>query len=217
MGNFREGADCGGYQMMLVRSLCVTSALVVGTTRLPTAPVEPVCTSTRAHTMQGSSAFLMSRRSTFGLSLIPLLPHAAVAAQDKNDLTRLPKGLKEIDFLLNNWNQETTNPVSGAADPDRVRLYLGLRTTTSPLFQVEKLLTAAQTKVDPDNFEQWIEAVESWNSHLNKVNELAYTSSFGEYNPGGGKDQIEKYLELAKGEVVLARASLAKVIELLEL
>tara|TARA_B100000524_G_scaffold246963_1_gene132640 strand:+ start:67 stop:210 length:144 start_codon:yes stop_codon:yes gene_type:complete len=33
------------------------------------------------------------------------------------------------------------------------------------------------------------------------VNELAYTSSFGEYNPGGGKDQIAKYLELAREEV----------------
>ena len=46
---------------------------------------------------------------------------------------------------------------------------------------------------------RWIEAVEGWNSHVNKVNELAYTSSFGEYNPGGGKEQVAKYAKYTEG------------------
>eukprot|EP00316_Scyphosphaera_apsteinii_P021505 CAMPEP_0119306976 /NCGR_PEP_ID=MMETSP1333-20130426/7596_1 /TAXON_ID=418940 /ORGANISM="Scyphosphaera apsteinii, Strain RCC1455" /LENGTH=164 /DNA_ID=CAMNT_0007310419 /DNA_START=165 /DNA_END=659 /DNA_ORIENTATION=+ len=144
--------------------------------------------------------------------------HTAVyASQDPKDLTRLNKGLADVNYLLDNWEKETTNPNSGNQDPDRVRLFLGLRTTTSPLFQVEKLLVKAQDQVRDDDFEKWIAAVEGWNSHLNKVNELAYTSSFGEYNPGGGKDQVAKYLELARAEVLLCRDSLKDLIALLPL
>ena len=44
-----------------------------------------------------------------------------------------------------------------------------------------------------------------------------YTSSFGEYNPGGGKGQVRKYLLLAKEEVEQARDSLKVMIELLKL
>ncbi len=91
------------------------------------------------------------------------------------------------------------------------------RPPARPPLQLEKLLAKANDKVDDERFEEWIEAVEGWNSHVNKVNELAYTSSFGEYNPGGGKDQIAKYLELARAEVVLARDSLKKMIELLNI
>ena len=98
-------------------------------------------------------------------------------------------GLKDIEFLLANWARETTDPNSGNADPDKVRLYLGLRTTTSPLFQIDKLLANAGDKVADDDFEAWVEATENFNSQIAKVNELAYTANFGEYNPGGGKDQ----------------------------
>uniref|UniRef100_A0A7S0L2P2 Uncharacterized protein n=1 Tax=Coccolithus braarudii TaxID=221442 RepID=A0A7S0L2P2_9EUKA len=203
---------------LLAPSLCIMGALIPGSPRSVMSTTEARCAAGRPRVMQGGMPGV-SRRAAFGLCFgsVALLPLAATAAQDAKDLTRLPKGLKEIDFLLDNWSQETINPVSGNADPDRVRLFLGLRTTTHPLFQVEKILTAAQNKVDPDDFEAWIEAVEGWDSHLNKVNELAYTSSFGEYNPGGGKDQIAKYLELAREEVILARASLAKIIGLLGL
>ena len=46
---------------------------------------------------------------------------------------------------------------------------------------------------------------------------LAYTASFGEYNPGGGKEQVRKYLLLAKEEVVQARDSLQTMVTLLKL
>ena len=120
-----------------------------------------------------------------------------------------------VDFLLDNWDRETVDPTSGADSPDRVREFLGLRTTTHPLFQVDKILTYAADKVADDRFEEWIEALEGLNSAIAKVNELAYTSSFGEYNPGGGKDQIRKYLDLAKEQVKVARGSLAKIIDML--
>ena len=120
--------------------------------------------------------------------------------------------------MLDNWEVETTDPNSGNQTPDRVRFFLGLRTTDHPLFQVDKLLAKAQDKLSDDvDFEEWINAVEGWNSHVNKVNELAYTSSFGEYNPGGGKGQVAKYLELARAEVVLARDSLKTMVTLLRI
>ena len=126
------------------------------------------------------------------------------------------KGLKEVQFLLDNWSKETTNPTSGEMDPDRVRLYLGLRTTSSPLFQFEKLLKAAVNEIPDDRFEDWIAASEGYSSAVAKVNELAFTSSFGEYNPGGGKDQVAKYLELARGEVINCRDALKTIDELLQ-
>ena len=100
-----------------------------------------------------------------------------------------------------------------------MRFYLGLRTTDHPLFQIEKALAlpATQDRIEDDKFEDWIAATEGWSSHVAKVNELSYTSSFGEYNPGGGKELVAKYLELARGETVLARDSLKTMIELLKI
>jgi len=147
-----------------------------------------------------------------------LLPCGAHAAQDPEDLQRLQKGLDSVQYLLDNWDKETVDPITGDDSPDRVRFYLGLRTTDHPLFQVDKLLTKAQKKLSDDvDLEQWIDAVEGLNSHIAKINELAYTSSFGEYNPGGGKGQVRKYLLLAQEEVVEARDSLKTMIKLLNL
>ena len=165
----------------------------------------------------------LPRRAAFALGgqalTAALLARPGVAraeGQDPKDFARVGKGLKEVQFLLDNWSKETTNPTSGEMDPDRVRLYLGLRTTSSPLFQFEKLLKAAVNEIPDDRFEDWIAASEGYSSAVAKVNELAFTSSFGEYNPGGGKDQVAKYLELARGEVINCRDALKTIDELLQ-
>jgi Ca2+ transporting ATPase len=41
---------------------------------------------------------------------------------------------------------------------------------------------------------------------------MAYTSSFGEYNPGGGKDAVEKYLLIAKEQVAAAVFTVVTVV-----
>ena len=165
----------------------------------------------------------LPRRAAFALGgqvlTAALLARPGVAraeGQDPKDFARVGKGLKEVQFLLDNWSKETTNPTSGEMDPDRVRLYLGLRTTSSPLFQFEKLLKAAVNEIPDDRFEDWIAASEGYSSAVAKVNELAFTSSFGEYNPGGGKDQVAKYLELARGEVINCRDALKTIDELIQ-
>jgi len=60
-----------------------------------------------------------------------------------------------------------------------------------------------------------------WNtSHRNSAmamsNSMAFISQFGEYNPGGGKDEVLKYLNEAEIQVKLAEKALAKVIDCVE-
>lgn len=64
--------------------------------------------------------------------------------------------------------------------------------------------------------ESFFEATEEWNTAMNMSNSMAFISQFGEYNPGGGKDEVLKYLEEAKIQVVLARNSLEKIIKVLD-
>lgn len=76
---------------------------------------------------------------------------------------------------------------------------MGLRSTTDPLFQIEKVFDKIKyMDVDPDNLEGIFEAAEEWNTAVNMSNSMAFISQFGEYNPGGGKDEVLKYLEESK-------------------
>lgn len=205
-----------GLHILRHPMLAITHALLLSYNVIAPSRVGNVAAaSTSSVGMQTSRRTLLG--AAVGLLSVGTLPRAAHAAQDVNDLTRLKRGLADVQFLLDNWVRETTDPNSGDQTPDRVRYFLGLRTTDHPLFQVEKLLAKAQDKLPDDvDFDVWINAVEGYQSHVNKVNELAYTSSFGEYNPGGGKGQVAKYLELAKEEVVLVRDSLKVMCDLLK-
>merc|ERR1719238_1322245 len=150
-------------------------------------------------------------------------PRAAFASLDPNDMSRFKKALEGVNYLLDNWEQETTECTTGGVgvctdQPDKVRYYFGLRTTDYPLFQLDKLYTKAQAKLPDDaDFEEWIEATEGLASQIAKINELAYTSSFGEYNPGGGKEQVRKYLLLCQEQVIKSKGSLETIIKLLKI
>jgi Ca2+ transporting ATPase len=141
-----------------------------------------------------------------------------LAAVDVNDLSRLKAGRDGVQYLLDNWDTATVDENSGDDTPDKVRFYVGLKTTDHPLFQVDKLLNKAQDKLPDDvDFEEWVAAVEGLQSAIAKVNELSYTASFGEYNPGGGKAQVRKFLLLAKEQVVVTKDTLDTMIKLLKL
>jgi len=138
-------------------------------------------------------------------------------------MSRFKKALESVNYLLDNWEKETTECQMGGEgvctdQPDKVRYYFGLRTTDHPLFQLDKLFTKAQAKLPDDaDFEEWIEASEGLASQIAKINELAYTSSFGEYNPGGGKEQVRKYLLLCQEQVVKSKDSLETIVRLLKI
>ncbi len=52
-------------------------------------------------------------------------------------------------------------------DAEPVRRYLGLRSTTDPLFQIEKVFDKAKNMdIDPDKLDAFFEATEDYNSAM---------------------------------------------------
>jgi hypothetical protein len=62
-------------------------------------------------------------------------------------------------------------------------------------------MVKAAPLVDPDNFEAYLDVVEKYREKADQGAMMAYTSSWGEANPNGGKDIIEEYLLDTKVEV----------------
>ena len=54
------------------------------------------------------------------------------------------------------------------------------------------------------------------NSAMSMSNSMAFISQFGEYNPGGGKDEVLKYLEESKKQVILAEKALKRILDTVE-
>jgi len=71
--------------------------------------------------------------------------------------------------------------------------------------------------VDFEDMETFFEATEEWNTAVNMSNSMAFISQFGEYNPGGGKDEVRKYLEESRKQVLLAQKALKDIITVLKL
>eukprot|EP00560_Eucampia_antarctica_P008306 CAMPEP_0197825630 /NCGR_PEP_ID=MMETSP1437-20131217/2681_1 /TAXON_ID=49252 ORGANISM="Eucampia antarctica, Strain CCMP1452" /NCGR_SAMPLE_ID=MMETSP1437 /ASSEMBLY_ACC=CAM_ASM_001096 /LENGTH=240 /DNA_ID=CAMNT_0043425711 /DNA_START=36 /DNA_END=758 /DNA_ORIENTATION=+ len=146
----------------------------------------------------------------------------AGAPPSKEELERIKVGHEQIVYLLDNFDKETTkcreNGGECKRDANSVRQYLGLRSTTDPLFQIEKVFVKAKyMDIDPDNIETFFEATEEWNTAVNMSNSMAFISQFAEYNPGGGKDEVLKYLEESKIQVILAEKALTKIMKCLEI
>jgi hypothetical protein len=98
--------------------------------------------------------------------------------------------------------------------------------------------------LDPDKLEAFFEASEEWNSAMNMSNSMAFISQFGvgshllcidcltrlphhvcfvlanpekEYNPGGGKDEVLKYLNESQKQVVIAKKALETIMKSLDI
>ncbi|CAK0849268.1 unnamed protein product [Prorocentrum cordatum] len=69
----------------------------------------------------------------------------------------------------------------------------------------------------PADSDDFVDAWEEFERHKRTGDEWAYTSSWGEANPGGGKDKVEDFLLRSKKEVVLATESLGKLVKMLQL
>ena len=180
-------------------------------------------------TFSRRQALTSSAAAAFGLGSSNLLwqPSSAWAATATSpptpeDLARLRKGYEQINYLLDNFEQETTvckeNGGECKRDADAVRKALGLRSTTDPLFQIEKVFAKVKNMdIDPDQLEAFFEATEDWNSAMNMSNSMAFISQFGEYNPGGGKDEVLKYLNESKKQVEIAQKALKTIMKSLDL
>jgi hypothetical protein len=147
---------------------------------------------------------------------------AATGGPTAEELARLKKGYEQINYLLDHFEEETTvckeNGGECKRDADAVRKALGLRSTTDPLFQIEKVFNKVKfMDIDPDALDAFFEATEDWNSAMNMSNSMAFISQFGEYNPGGGKDEVLKYLNESKKQVEIAQKALQTIMKALDL
>jgi hypothetical protein len=104
--------------------------------------------------------------------------------------------------------------LSSLVDTGRV---LGLRSTTDPLFQIEKVFDKVKYMDGDIDLDSFFQATEDWNSAMTLSNSMAFISQFGEYNPGGGKDEVLKYLNESKKAVIVAQSSLKKIMDALGL
>ena len=164
--------------------------------------------------------------NVFTLSSAPQLASATTTnKQEKQDRENIALGYKRLTYLLDNWEKETTvcgrsdNPYIGLCErtPEKVMEYLGYKSMNDPLFRADKTLSRLQTLVDDDHYVEFMEAMERFNEKAEEASNTAYLSSWGEANPGGGKDRIEFFIERSKKQVETARDSLGMVMKLLNI
>lgn len=168
-----------------------------------------------------SAAFGLTSLVAVGGSPMPAFA-AASAGPTKAELERIKAGYKQITYLLDNFDQETTvcreNGGECKRNADAIRKVLGLRSTEDPLFQIEKVFDKVKgMDLDIDKLETFFDATEEWNSAINMSNSMAFISQFGEYNPGGGQDQVLKFLNESKKQVISAQKALKTIMECLDI
>ena len=154
------------------------------------------------------------------------------------DLEKLQRGHSRVRYLLENWDAITETCGKGVMSdlerkqvirtegggggfcektPLNVQDYLGYKSTKDPLFKADKLMVKAAPLVDPDFFEEYLDVVERYREKADQGAMMAYTSSWGEANPGGGKEIIDEYLESTKDEVMKTELLLKSVLGYLNL
>lgn len=152
------------------------------------------------------------------------------------DIQRIQKGHARVMYLLNNWDAITESCGKNGVDKQVVRTdqqyggmceknplvvqeYLGYKSTLDPLFKIDKVMVkAANTKfVDADVMEDYLDVVEKYREKADMGSMMAYTSSWGEANPNGGKDVMEEYLLSTKSEVEQTASLLKSIMGYLKL
>jgi hypothetical protein len=101
--------------------------------------------------------------------------------------------------------------------PLRVQDFMGYKSTDDPLYRADKLMVRAASLVDPDDFENYLEVVEKYKDKADSTAMMAYTSSWGEANPNGGKEVIDEYLDQTKRDVVESEKYLKQILGYLKL
>eukprot|EP00594_Rhizosolenia_setigera_P014610 CAMPEP_0178954796 /NCGR_PEP_ID=MMETSP0789-20121207/9209_1 /TAXON_ID=3005 /ORGANISM="Rhizosolenia setigera, Strain CCMP 1694" /LENGTH=228 /DNA_ID=CAMNT_0020636277 /DNA_START=95 /DNA_END=781 /DNA_ORIENTATION=+ len=225
---------------MLFR-MYTTAVLFFGTTAAFSVPQKSSqqIISTRTTTSSSSSSYSssFSRRDSLTFASSVLIggttflsnPENAFAAKGasssglEQDKAKIVKGYKRLTYLLDNWEKETTkcnrndNPYIGCErTPEKVMEYLGYKSMEDPLFRADKTLMRLQTAYaqdDPD----FQDAVDVFMEKAEEGNGMAFISSWGEANPGGGKDRVELFIERSKKDVIESKQSLETVIRILNL
>eukprot|EP00977_Amphora_coffeiformis_P006554 scaffold1404_cov166-Amphora_coffeaeformis.AAC.21 len=150
---------------------------------------------------------------------------AKETAQDLDDVGKLKKGYERLNYLLDNWEKLTTvcgktdNPYQGTNGCERSPLlvmdYMGYKSMNDPLFKADKTMKRLSAKVPSEDSVDYLEAMEKWGEAAEEASGMAYISSWGEANPGGGKDRVEYWIERSRKNVTDARDSLETALRIL--
>lgn len=140
---------------------------------------------------------------------------------------KLVKGNERLNYLLDHWIEETTicgrndNPYVGKGGcertPVKVMDYLGYKNMNDPLFRADKTMKSLESIIPNNQFNDYLDAIEKWNEAAEEGNGMAFISSWGEANPGGGKDRVELFIERARKNVIDSRDSIATIINILNI
>jgi len=176
---------------------------------------------------------LMDRRRVVVQSMLTclgvagsLLPEVAFAyPQEQKDKENIVKGYERISYLVDNWEKETTkcgrggdNPYIGCErTPEVVMEYLGFKNTNDPLFRADKTLLRLEVLVPDKLAGDYLEAVEQFNESAEEASGIAFVSSWGEANPGGGKDRVDIFIERSKKKLVSTQSNLKTIMSILNL
>jgi hypothetical protein len=175
--------------------------------------------------LQGICTNVVATRTLAGAPTAAIANAKQVTLQEKEDKEKLVAGIKRLNYLLDNWEKETTicgqsdNPYIGLCErnPIKVMDYMGYKSTADPLFKANaRLKRLATTSVADEKAPEFLDAMEKWAEAAEEASGMAYVSSWGEANPGGGKDRVAYFIERAKKNVIDARDSLATALNILE-
>lgn len=151
---------------------------------------------------------------------------ASSQQQQEKDKANIVAGYKRLQYFLDNWEAETTVCNTGQETtfgdkcertPVKVMEYLGFKSMNDPLFKAEVTMKRLKDIVPSDSEVDFYDAIDSFYQNAEEANSMAFVSSWGESNPGGGKDRIQLFIERAKKNVVASRDSLKKVMDILDL
>ena len=162
---------------------------------------------------------------------------AKAAAVSQADKDRLARGYKDLVYMMKNFNtvtrkceknQENIQRAlqSGQASPDgcianplMVRKYLGQTSIKADLFNTKDLLVNMELAgmVPSKNEDEYGDLVEDFETYKRQSDEWAYSSSWAEANPGGGRDRTEDYLLRSKSLADKATKTLGRIVEILGL
>ena len=101
--------------------------------------------------------------------------------------------------------------------PIKVMHYMVYKGTNDPLFKADKTMLRLYVLVSNEDSGDYIEGVERYTENADEASGMAFISSWGESNPGGGKDRVELFIERARKNVVTAQESLQVVVKVLDL
>mmetsp|Transcript_29057 Transcript_29057/g.59154 ORF Transcript_29057/g.59154 Transcript_29057/m.59154 type:complete len:277 (+) Transcript_29057:39-869(+) len=172
------------------------------------------------------------------LAVMPQISSAAVATPA--ELKKLQIGHSRVQYLLENWDQLTSTCNNKAISsteskqvirtegggggfcdksPLVVQEYIGYKSIDDPLFKADKIMLKGVSLVDESVMDQedYVDLVERFREKADQTSLLAYTSSWGEANPNGGKEVVDEYLERTRELVMETEGLLRKVLGALDL